>query len=63
MTAPNVRWSQEHPKLFDLYKEQIPMGHFGQAEDVGPLALYLASDAARYVTGATFMIDGGYTLW
>ena len=63
MTAPNVRWSHEHPNLFALYKEQIPIGQFGQAEDVGPLALYLASEASRYVTGATFVIDGGYTLW
>jgi len=63
MTEPNVRWSQEHPQLFDLYKEQIPVGQFGQAEDLGPLAVYLASDAARYITGATLVIDGGYTLW
>jgi gluconate 5-dehydrogenase len=63
MTAPNVRWSHEHPELFQLYKEQIPCGEFGQAEDLGPLAVYLASDASRYVTGATFVIDGGYTLW
>lgn len=63
MTAPNVRWSQEHPELFQLYREQIPTGDFGKAEDLGPLAVYLASDAARYVTGATFVIDGGYTLW
>jgi gluconate 5-dehydrogenase len=46
-----------------MYKEQIPMGEFGQAEDLGPLAVYLASDASRYITGATFVIDGGYTLW
>jgi gluconate 5-dehydrogenase len=63
MTEPNVRWSREHPKLFEMYKEQIPAGDFGCAEDLGPLAVYLASDAARYVTGATFVIDGGYTLW
>ncbi|MEX0677633.1 MAG: SDR family oxidoreductase [Pirellulales bacterium] len=63
MTEPNLRWSREHPKLFEMYKEQIPAGDFGQAEDLGPLAVYLASDAARYVTGATFVIDGGYTLW
>jgi gluconate 5-dehydrogenase len=63
MTEPNVRWSREHPKLFEMYKEQIPAGDFGRAEDLGPLAVYLASDAARYVTGATFVIDGGYTLW
>jgi NAD(P)-dependent dehydrogenase (short-subunit alcohol dehydrogenase family) len=63
MTEPNLRWSREHPKLFEMYKEQIPAGEFGRAEDLGPLAVYLASEAARYVTGATFVIDGGYTLW
>ncbi len=63
MTEPNIRWSQEHPELFSLYKEQIPTGEFGRAEDLGPLAVYLASDAARYITGATLVIDGGYTLW
>jgi NAD(P)-dependent dehydrogenase (short-subunit alcohol dehydrogenase family) len=63
MTAPNQRWAEEHPKLLEMYKEQIPIGEFGQAEDLGPLAVYLASDAARYVTGATIVIDGGYTLW
>jgi NAD(P)-dependent dehydrogenase (short-subunit alcohol dehydrogenase family) len=63
MTAPNVHWAAEHPRLFEMYKDQIPMGDFGRAEDLGPLAVYIASDAARYVTGATFVIDGGYTLW
>ncbi len=63
MTEPNVRWAREHAKLFDLYKEQIPAGEFGRAEDLGPLAVYLASDAARYLTGTTIVIDGGYTLW
>jgi len=63
MTEPNVRWSNDHPKLFEMYKDQIPAGEFGRAEDIGPLAVYLASDAARYVTGATVVIDGGYTLW
>ena len=63
MTEPNQQWSREHPELFEMYREQIPAGEVGQAEDLGPLAIYLASDAARYVTGATFVIDGGYTLW
>lgn len=63
MTEPNVHWSEQHPKLFEMYKEQIPLGDFGQAEDLGPLAVFLASDAARYITGAAIVIDGGYTLW
>lgn len=63
MTAPNVRWSQEHPEVIQKFRDQVPMGEFGQPEDLGPLAVYLASDAARYVTGAAFVIDGGYTVW
>jgi gluconate 5-dehydrogenase len=63
LTEPNKRWSREHPALMEMYREQIPLGDFGQAEDLGPLAVYLASDAARYVTGAAIVIDGGYTLW
>ena len=39
----------------------IPLGHGGAPEDLGPLAVYLASDAARFMTGAALVIDGGYT--
>jgi gluconate 5-dehydrogenase len=39
------------------------MGRCGEPEEIGPLAVYLASPAADYVTGAAFVIDGGYTLW
>jgi len=40
---------------------QIPWGRMGQPEEVAEMAVYLASDAAEYVTGATFVIDGGLT--
>lgn len=63
MTEPNQRWAREQPAIIDAFKAQIPMGAFGQPEDLGPLAVYLASDAARYMTGAALVIDGGYTLW
>jgi 3-oxoacyl-[acyl-carrier protein] reductase len=39
--------------------ESIPVGRIGEAEEVGALAAFLASDAAGYVTGATFDINGG----
>ena len=48
--------------MIDNFRQQIPLGDFGKPEDLGPLAVYLASDAARYVTGAAIVIDGGYTL-
>lgn len=62
MTEPNQRWAQSHPDLIEDLRRQIPLGDFGQAEDLGPLAVYLASDAARFMTGATLVIDGGLTL-
>ncbi|MFG0334661.1 MAG: SDR family NAD(P)-dependent oxidoreductase [Maioricimonas sp. JB049] len=63
MTEPNQRWAKENPEVIRTFEQQLPMGCFGQPEDLGPLAVYLASDAARYMTGATLVIDGGYTLW
>ncbi len=63
MTEPNQRWARESPHVIEEFKAQIPMGEFGQPEDLGPLAVYLASDASRYMTGAALVIDGGYTLW
>ncbi|MCC7421969.1 MAG: glucose 1-dehydrogenase [Planctomycetaceae bacterium] len=63
MTEPNVKWSKDNPAIIDTFKSLIPMGDFGQPEDLGPLAVYLASDASRYMTGASLVIDGGYTLW
>jgi 3(or 17)beta-hydroxysteroid dehydrogenase len=40
---------------------QIPLGRLGEAEEVAALALYLAGDESRFVTGAEFVIDGGIT--
>lgn len=63
MTEPNQRWAREHPEVIREFEAQIPAGKFGEPEDLGPLAVYLASDASRYMTGAALVIDGGYTLW
>ena len=40
--------------------ERIPMGRFGEPEEVARVALFLASDDASYVTGHTLAVDGGY---
>jgi glucose 1-dehydrogenase len=40
---------------------EIPLRRMGQPEEVAALAVYLASDVASYVTGSTFVIDGGMT--
>jgi len=40
----------------------IPLGKFGQPEDIAKAVVFLASDAARYITGQVIQIDGGMTL-
>ncbi len=39
----------------------IPIGRFGEAAEMAKAALYLASDDASFVTGSTFLVDGGIT--
>ena len=63
LTEPNRRWFRERPELRPTFEGMIPMGRFGEPEELAPLAVYLAGDASSYMTGATLVIDGGYTLW
>ncbi|MEX2517734.1 MAG: SDR family oxidoreductase [Paracoccaceae bacterium] len=61
LTGPNRAWAEKSPEMIDAMLKNIPAGAMGSPEDIGPLAVYLASDAARYMTGAALVIDGGYT--
>jgi gluconate 5-dehydrogenase len=63
MTEPNVAWGKKHPEVIETFVRAVPMGRAGEPHEIGPLAVYLASPASSYVTGAAFVIDGGYTLW
>jgi NAD(P)-dependent dehydrogenase (short-subunit alcohol dehydrogenase family) len=53
---------REHltPALRARILERFPLGRFAEADDVARLALFLASDAASFITGETIAVDGGF---
>ncbi len=63
LTDPNKAWAAKNPEIIESYVSNIPLGELGAPEDLGPLAVYLASDSSRYMTGSSLVIDGGYTCW
>jgi NAD(P)-dependent dehydrogenase (short-subunit alcohol dehydrogenase family) len=50
------------PEIRERYARHIPLGRFATPDDVVGAFLFLCSDAARYVTGATLLVDGGSVL-
>jgi NAD(P)-dependent dehydrogenase (short-subunit alcohol dehydrogenase family) len=48
-------------KMFEIRNKQCPTGKMGDAWDVAHAALFLASDEAKYITGAQIVVDGGIT--
>jgi glucose 1-dehydrogenase len=57
-TPINKSLLDDKPKLDALLKN-IPLGRLGSPDDVASLAAFLASDEASYITGSTYVIDGG----
>jgi len=54
-------YSPENKQAADNWLSHIPLGVAGQPEDIAAAVLYLASDAAKNVTGQILVIDGGWT--
>jgi NAD(P)-dependent dehydrogenase (short-subunit alcohol dehydrogenase family) len=67
--SPGYTRTPVNAKVFDMpewhrtYMDQIPMQRFASPKDMTGACVFLASDAAGYVTGHNLVIDGGVTIW
>ncbi len=61
-TPINERTLDNSALLTEL-RDVIPLGRLGTPAEVAAVAVFLASDAASYVTGCTYYVDGGMTRW
>lgn len=51
------------PEAYKALMTLIPYGRIGEPDDIGPVTVFLASDQADYITGASIFVDGGMTLY
>jgi NAD(P)-dependent dehydrogenase (short-subunit alcohol dehydrogenase family) len=61
----NMFGDSSDPKVLEINetrRKTIPLGRLGEPGELGPILVYLASDAADYMTGETILIDGGWVL-
>lgn len=50
------------PEIWETQRKRIALHHFGDAADIGEAVAFLASNRARYITGQTLIVDGGFSL-
>lgn len=55
--------AQENPAFAERVIPRVPARRWGEPDDFGGIAVYLASDASAYHSGDTFVIDGGYSIF
>lgn len=56
----DVRTKPENKVNFDFITSRIPMGKWGDPDDFKGVAVFMASDASKYMSGENIVIDGGY---
>jgi NAD(P)-dependent dehydrogenase (short-subunit alcohol dehydrogenase family) len=59
-TEMNTSLMQD-PEANQQFISKIPLGRWGQVQEIGQLALYLCSPDAGFITGTDILIDGGWT--
>jgi NAD(P)-dependent dehydrogenase (short-subunit alcohol dehydrogenase family) len=62
-TPLNAFALRDKPEWARVWIENTPMGRVGRSDEIGSVALFLASDASSIMTGSIVLADAGYTLW
>lgn len=55
--------AQDNPAFAEKVIPRVPARRWGEPDDFGGIAVYLASDASKYHTGDSFVVDGGYSIF
>ena len=59
--TPMTETARADPEKYEAMLSSVPLGRYGQAEDIAYGALFLASDESSFMTGSELVIDGGWT--
>lgn len=54
-----IQWAKDYPELYEKSISQIPLRRAGELEEIANVAVFLGSKDSDYMTGQTFMVDGG----
>ena len=60
--SPGGIFDSQHPSFVAKYEAKVPMRRLGNPDDIAPVASFLLSNEAKYITGQNIIVDGGWTI-